>query len=95
MDVKFADTFLPSLKKLINRQRWYWRVYDTMRYDLPRFIRTFYKHRMDLWNSRPWDSVGSLRFMKTHLTVLANHLEKYGHEVEESKKKRSKEFAEQ
>lgn len=90
MDVKFADTFFDSFKRMIRRERWYWKLYDSVRYDLPRFVKTTWRHRYDAWNSRPWDATGSLRFMKTHLELLADYLEKYGIEVEDSRFKKIK-----
>jgi len=88
MDMIIADTFLPSLKRMINRQRWYWKLYDAIRYDTPRFVRAFWRYRNDMWNDRPWDAMGSMRFVRTHLNHLANYLEKYSNEVEESLNKK-------
>lgn len=88
MEVKFADTFLPSLKRLIAHERWYWKVFYAIRYDIPRFIEHVWQYSRDLWHIRPWDANGSLRLMRTNLSILAKYLENYGNEVAESRNKK-------
>lgn len=88
MDVKFSDTFFDSLQRMIKHDRWYWKVYYAITKDIPRFVKAAWKHRMNAWNAFPWESGSSLRFMKTHLEEVAIYLEKYGHEVEDSRNKK-------
>ncbi len=87
MKVVFADTFLPSLKKMINRERWYWKVIDFFRYDIGHFYRNL-KHFVPLlYNYRPWDATGGLVLLEKHLSITADTLER-GHEEESSKDKK-------
>lgn len=88
MEVVFTDTFFDSLKKFSKRQRWYWKIWDCLRYDIPYFLTNIYKYRKDLWRSRPWDTSGGLRLLRTNLQMVADTLEHYGHEVPESKDKK-------
>ena len=62
-----------------------WRTWDSVRYDIPRFLRNAWYYRAELTNTFEWDAMGSLRFTKAHLEKVAEYLEKHGHEVEESR----------
>ena len=42
MEVGFADTFFDSFKRMINRERWYWKTWDFFRYDLFHTIKIFF-----------------------------------------------------
>jgi hypothetical protein len=37
MEVKMADSFFESLERMANRERWYWKTWDFVRYDFPKF----------------------------------------------------------
>ena len=89
MEVVFASTFVDSLKKLTNRQRWYWKVYDLIRYDIPRFCSNAWHFRHALWNNYDFDSHGSLLFLRTCLELTLAAIERYGNEVPESRLKKT------
>jgi hypothetical protein len=89
METNFAPTFLDSVKRMVNRQRWYWKTWDFLRYDMPRFFRNLWMFRKDLYNYRWYSGQNAvLPFMKTALTDMAAKIDKRGWEVEHSKSKK-------
>jgi hypothetical protein len=88
MEVKFADTFGESLKRMINRERWYWKAWDFCRYDLPRFLKNIWRFRRGLWRHRSWDYHGMLIFMEDALVHMHTNIEEHGMEVEISRMKK-------
>jgi hypothetical protein len=74
---------------MVNRQRWYWKTWDFLRYDMPRFFRNLWMFRKDLYNYRWYSGQNAvLPFMKTALTDMADKIDKRGWEVEHSKSKK-------
>jgi len=89
MKIKIADTFLDSLERMANRERWYWKTWDLFRYDIPRFFRNFWLFRKNLWNHTWYNGDSSvLPWVKTAVDDMAWRIEKHGHEVEESRMKK-------
>jgi hypothetical protein len=88
MKVKFADTFVKSLDRLILHQTWWYKTYHFLRYDIRRFITNIWRFRSALYNHYWWDYRGMLMFMETSLTVMSDKIEIYGYEIEESKMKK-------
>jgi hypothetical protein len=89
MNVKFKDTFFESFKRMINRERWYWKTWDLFRYDIPRFFRNLWLFRKNLWNHTWYNGDSSvLPWVKTAVDDMAWRIEKYGHEVDESRLKK-------
>ena len=89
METNFAPTFFDSVKRLVNRQRWYWKTWDFLRYDMPRFFRNLWIFRKDLYNYRWYSGQNAvLPFMKTALTDMAARIDERGMEVEYSKSKK-------
>lgn len=88
MEIVASDSFFRSLKKIAARARWYWKVWDCLRYDIPRFVKNVYLYRKDLWNTYQWDAMGSLQLMRTNIKMTSDYIEKYGHEIEESRLKK-------
>lgn len=88
MDIKFADTFGESLKRMINRERWYWKTWDLFRYDIPRFVKNIWRFREPLWRHRSWDYHGVLLFMEKGITHMHTNVEEYGMEIEISRMKK-------
>ena len=89
MEVKFKNTFFESFKRMINRERWHWKLWDLFRYDIPRFFRNLWLFRKNLW-THTWSNGDSsvLPWVKTAVDDMAWRIEKYGHEVEESRMKK-------
>ena len=89
METNFAPTFFDSVKRMVNRQRWYWKTWDFLRYDMPGFFRNLWMFRKDLYNYRWYSGQNAvLPFMKTALTDMADKIDKRGWEVEHSKSKK-------
>jgi hypothetical protein len=89
MKTKFANTFIESMEKLINRQRWYWKTWDFFRYDIPRFFRNLWLFRKNLWNHTWYNGDGSiLPWVKTAVDDMAYKMERYGLEISESRMKK-------
>ena len=89
MEVKFKNTFFESFKRMINRERWHWKLWDLFRYDIPRFFRNLWLFRKNLWNHTWYNGDSSvLPWVKTAVDDMAWRIEKYGHEVDESRMKK-------
>ena len=89
MEVKFKNTFFESFKRMINRERWHWELWDLFRYDIPRFFRNLWLFRKNLRNHTWYNGDSSvLPWVKTAVDDMAWRIEKYGHEVEESRMKK-------
>jgi hypothetical protein len=88
MDIKFADSFTKSLKRLVWHESRVYKFWAFFRYDISRFIRNVWRFRKALSNHYLWDHHGTLMFMETALTHMANNLEKRGMEVDESRLKK-------
>lgn len=89
METNFAPTFFDSVKRMVNRQKWYWKTWDFLRYDMPRFFRNLWLFRKDLYNYRWYGGQNAvLPFMKTSLVDMAAKIDERGIEVEHSKSKK-------
>lgn len=88
MEVRFADTFGESLKRMINRERWYWKTWDFLIYDMPRFFKNIWLFRKSLYNYRWWDHRGVMMFMAECFGDMSKNVDKKGWEVELSKDKK-------
>ena len=89
MEVKFKNTFFESFKRMIDRQRWHWKLWDLFRYDIPRFFRNLWLFRKNLWNHTWYNGDSSvLPWVKTAVDDMAWRIEKHGHEIEESRMKK-------
>jgi hypothetical protein len=89
MKVNMAPTFFDSVERMINRQKWYWKTWDFLRYDMPRFFKNLWLFRKDLYNYRWYGGEHAvLPFMKTVLIDMALKIDKNGIEVEKSKNKK-------
>ncbi len=82
MEIKFADTFFDSLKRIKNSERWYQKTWDFFRYDLPKGFKNIFFFWSVIWKFRPWDSGFQLMILARSLEPLAYHLEHYGNEVD-------------
>lgn len=88
MKIEFGDKFIKSLKRLKNSERWFVKLYDLFRYDLPRFFRNVKHFRKELWDFQRWDRGYNLRLFKRSLELTADYIEKYGYEVEVNRNKK-------
>ena len=49
MKIEASDSFFSSFKRMVNREKWYWKSWDFLRYDMPRFIKNIWLFRKDLY----------------------------------------------
>ena len=87
MEVKYTEGFFKSLKRIINRRSWYWKILDFFQYDLPNGIKNILFFWKEVWNYRGWDSSFQLRLLAKSLGPLADQLE-IGNEVEVTRLKK-------
>ena len=88
MKVTFADSFYESLDTLRRHDTWWYKTYHVIRYDIPRFFKTVWLFRKELYGYYEWDSSYPMNMFKRGLILLANHLEEHGNEVDESRLKK-------
>ena len=89
MEINVAPTFFDSIKRMISREKWYWKTWDFLRRDMPRFFRNLWMFRKDLYNYHWYSGQHAvLPFMKTALMDMAAKVDEYGLEVEHSKSKK-------
>ena len=74
MEIKFADSFFKSLNKMISHNRWYWKVWDFIRYDIPEGISNLIYFFPIIWNFRKWDYNFQLSVFKHSLIPLRDEL---------------------
>jgi hypothetical protein len=82
MEVKFADTFGDSLKRLMWHESKIYKFYAFFRYDIGRFVKNIWRFRKALNRHYWWDHHGALQFMEISLTHISDNLEKRGLEVD-------------
>ena len=93
MEVRFADTFWPSFKRLIQSENpWHWRYYKSKWYDFKWQCWATRKYRKIVKEMIPWDYGSILKMLEFQLSVLSHHLEHKGFEVEESRMKKVKDM---
>jgi hypothetical protein len=88
MKVVFANSFFESLKKLNSRKNINWRIYDTVRYDVPNFLKNIWLFRKSLYAYRWYDYSGVLRFMGDSFQDMAEKSDKFGTEVDITREKK-------
>jgi hypothetical protein len=81
MEVKFADSFWESLDRMVKRERWYWKTWDFLRYDIPKGVKNIIFFWRVIWNFRPWDHTYNLRIFAKSLEPLRDSIIK-GREVD-------------
>lgn len=87
MKVVITDTFVKSLKKVANRERWYWKTWDFIRYDIPNGIKNLVYFFPTVWGFRGWDYGFQLKMLKHSLLPLRDAI-RDGHEVDDSRLKK-------
>jgi hypothetical protein len=89
MKIEFANTFFDSIKRIMNQEKWYWKTWDFIRYDGPRFLKNLWLFRKNLYEYRWYSGQHAvLPFMQTAIMDIAVNVDRHGHEVEESKSKK-------
>lgn len=87
MKVEFTDSFGDSLKTLIRHESWWYKIYQTIRYDIPSFVKNIYKFRKVLWEHRWYDYRYTLQALQTSIRIMEKEMHR-GNEVAESRDKK-------
>ena len=86
MKIERKNTPLDKIKRVMYIGERYW---DTVRYDIPRFLKNLWMFRKDIYNYRWYSGKHAvLPFMKTALMDMAAKIDERGMEVEPSKSKK-------
>jgi hypothetical protein len=88
MEIKFADSFHKSLKRLIWHQHPVYKFYEFFRYNLPKFLENLWFFRKQLWQFRSWDYSFNLQFFARTLEKTVNTIEFHGYEIDETRLKK-------
>lgn len=87
MKVRFADSFIESLERLITHQTWWYKTYEFIRWDIWRFFSNVWKFRKELYNHRWWDYQFTLEMLERSLIIMEKGMHT-GLEVKESRDKK-------
>jgi hypothetical protein len=87
MKVRFADSFIESLERLITHQTWWYKTYEFIRWDIWRFFSNVWKFRKELYNHRWWDYQFTLEMLERSLIIMEKGMHT-GLEVRESRDKK-------
>ena len=88
MEVKIADTFIDSLKRMARHQTWWYKTYEFFRYDIWRFLGNVWRFRKALNKHYWWDHHGMLTFMELSLIHMSENIKDNGLEIDESRLKK-------
>ena len=88
MKVILTDSFYKSLDTIRRHNTWWYKIYQAVRYDIPRFFKTTWKFRKELYKYYEWDHSYPMNIFKKGLLMLADHIEEYGNEVDDSRLKK-------
>jgi hypothetical protein len=88
MEIKFADSFHKSLKRLIWHQHPIYKFYEFFRYNLPKFLENLWFFRKQLWQFRSWDYSFNLQIFGRSLEKTLNTIEFDGLEVDTTRLKK-------
>ena len=90
MKIEFADSFWKSLDTIRRHDTWWYKIYESIRYKIPYFLKNVWYFRKELWEFRGWDYTFNLRLLSRSLEKTAFVIEHYGHEVDISRMKKVK-----
>ena len=88
MEIKFADSFWKSLRRLRMHQTWWYKTYEVIRYKIPQFFENLWYFRKELWRFRSWDYTFNLMMLGRSLEKTVHTLEFYGNEIDETRLKK-------
>lgn len=86
MEVKIADSFFSSLKRLNQSENpWHWRYYVSKWRDLKWIFWAKRKYRKVVRKMRPWDYGSILQMLKFQIEILSEYIEFKGLEIDEDR----------
>ena len=87
MKVEFKDTFFESVQKLVWYDTKLWKFWQTIRYDIPGFIKNIYRFRKELYSHAWWDYRYTLEMLHRSLVIMEAKMHD-GMEIRESRDKK-------
>jgi hypothetical protein len=91
MKVNITDTFTKSLKRLIMKESWWYKIYSVLRWELWIFLSNIWKFRKELWKFRWWDYHFTLQMMRRSFSIMEKGMHA-GLEVRMSRDKKIKQM---
>lgn len=88
MKTFFKDLFFRSLIKMGMYETWWYKIYDFIKYKIPRFFKNIWLFKKELIDFQSWDYSFNEQIFKRSLELTANYLEKYGFEEDVSRNKK-------
>lgn len=88
MKVGISNGFFDSLKKINTHQEWWYKVYEFIKYGIPRFLKNVWRFRNNLFEFYDWDYSYNLSIFKRSLEITADYIENKGLELNVSKLKK-------
>jgi hypothetical protein len=87
MKVEFKDTFFESVQKLVWYDTKLWKFWQTIRYDIPGFVKNIYRFRKELYSHAWWDYRYTLEMLHRSLVIMEAKMHD-GMEIRESRDKK-------
>jgi hypothetical protein len=85
----YIDDMINYFNSFTWQQTKIYKTYSLFRYDIPNFFKNIWLFRKNLWSHTWYNGDGSiLPWVKTAVDDMAWRIEKYGHEVDESRLKK-------
>lgn len=85
MKIVLTDSFFKSLKRMERHQTWWYKFYETIRYNIPNFFKNLWFFRKEIYKYRTWDYHYSLLMLKRSLEGLEKSIRIKGDEVDETR----------
>lgn len=85
MKIVLTDSFFKSLDKMRMRHTWWYKIYETIRYNIPNFFKNLWFFRKEIYEYRRWDYHYSLLMLKRSLEGLEICIRTKGNEIDETR----------
>lgn len=85
MKVILTDSFFKSLKRMQRHNTWWYKIYETIRYNIPNFFKNLWFFRKEIYEYRTWDYHYSLIILKRSLEGIEKAIRTKSGEVDETR----------
>lgn len=89
MKVQFTNSFFKSFKKLKRNNMFFNKTWLVLTDELPNFFGNIWRFKKVLWNHSWFDSHYTIEALCTSISILEKGISKRGHEVPESRNKKT------
>lgn len=90
MKTQFANTFFESLKRMIIHQKWWYKIYENFKTNIPLFFKNIWKFRKELYTHQWWDYRYTLNILERSLTIMEKEMSIRGMEISETREPKVK-----